>query len=109
MCALCGALGTSRHWTDAPPEPGLSARELEATQRRRERMRRVAAADRVLRHYHMTLADWQGSAFMLSTFTGKTEMVENLSHLWAAAERLIGRRCDPLDDALLASLDPSLE
>jgi hypothetical protein len=109
MCALCGALGASRHWTDAPPEPSLSARDAEATRRRRERMRRVAAANRVLRHYHMTLADWQGSAFTLSTSTGKTEMVENLSHLWAAAERLIGRRCDPLDDALLASLDPNLE
>jgi hypothetical protein len=109
MCALCGTLDASRHWTDAPPELGLSTRDADAAHRRRERMRRVAAANRVLRYYHMTLADWQGSAFTLSTLTGKTEMVENLSHLWAAAERLIGRRCDPLDDVLLASLDPNLE
>ena len=109
MCALCGALGTPQHWTDAPPGPDLAARDADAVYRRRERIHRVAAANRVLRHYHMTLADWQGSAFVLSSLTGKTEMVENLSHLWPAAERLMGRRCDPLDDALLASLDPDLE
>jgi len=110
MCALCGVLGTSKHWTDAPAGPGLPAPDVDAgSRRRRERMRRVAAANRVFRHYHMTLADWQGSAFALSTFTGKTELVENPSHLWAAAERLLGRPCDPLDDELLASLDRYVE
>jgi hypothetical protein len=69
-------------------------------------LHRVAAANRILKHYQMSLADWQGSSFMLSTLTGKTEMVDNLAHLWAAAERLIGRPCDPLDETLLAELEP---
>jgi hypothetical protein len=108
MCALCGVLGTSDHWTDAPAISGVTARDEDAAFRRRERMHRVASANRVLKHYRMTLADWQGSAFVLSTFTGKTELVENLSHLWAAAERLLGRPCDPLDEELLARLEPGL-
>ena len=36
----------------------------------------------------MRLADWQGAAYVLSTATGKREMVADLGHLWAAAERL---------------------
>ncbi len=105
MCALCGVLGGSEHWTDAIARPGIFTRNTDAAARRRERMHRVAAANRVLRHYRMTLADWQGTSFVLSTATGRTAMVENLSHLWAAAERLLGRPCDPLDDDLIARLE----
>jgi hypothetical protein len=105
MCALCGALGASDHWTDAVARPGIFTRNTDAAARRRERLHRVAAANRVLTHFQMRLADWQGTSFVLSTFTGKSEMVEDLAHLWAAAERLIGRPCDPLDDGLLARLD----
>jgi hypothetical protein len=46
----------------------------------------------------MNLADWQGSAFVLSTATDETEIVDNVAHLWMAAERLLGQRCDPLDE-----------
>jgi hypothetical protein len=105
MCALCGVLGGSEHWTDAVARPGIFTRNTDAAARRRERMQRVSAANRVLKHYRMTLADWQGTAFLLSTATGKTEMVDDLSHLWAAADRLLGRPCDPLDEALIARLE----
>jgi hypothetical protein len=73
--------------------------ETDAESRRHERTKRVAAANRVLAHYRMNLADWQGSAFVLSSATGKTEIVDNLAHLWIAAERLLGRPCDPLNEA----------
>ena len=56
----------------------------------------------------MNLADWQGSAFVLSTATGKTEIVDNLAHLWMAAERLLGRPCDPLDPELIALMEREL-
>jgi hypothetical protein len=77
----------------------------DAAARRRERARRVAVANRVLKHYGMTLADWQGTSFVLSTSTGRTVLVESLLHLWAAAERLLGRPCDPLDQNLVARLE----
>jgi hypothetical protein len=70
---LCGVLGGPEHWTDAVARPGVFTRNTDAGARRRERMNRVAAANRVLSHYQMNLADLQGSAFVLSTATGKTE------------------------------------
>jgi hypothetical protein len=41
----------------------------------------------------------------LSTLTGKSEIVEDLGHLWSTAERLSGRLCDPLAPDLLARLN----
>jgi hypothetical protein len=104
MCALCGVIGGTEHWADAAARPGVFTRNTDPVERRRERARRVRLANRVLGHYGMTLSDWQGSAYVLSTATGKTEMVETLAHLWPVAEQLSGRRCDPLDPALLARL-----
>ena len=108
MCSLCGVLGGTEHWTDAVPPPGISTRSTNAASRRRERMKRVAAANRVLSYYRMSLADWQGSAFVLSTATGKTEIVDNLADLWIAAERLLGRPCDPLDEEMIALMEREL-
>ena len=104
-CALCGILGGAEHWTDAVARPGVFTRSTDTVSRRPERMHRVAAANRVLRHYRMTLADWQGSVFVLSTATGKTEIVDNLAHLWLAVERLLGRSCDPLDEELIILME----
>ena len=108
MCALCGVLGGAGHWTDAVARPGVFTRTAEPIERRRERAARVTQANRVLKHYRLSLSDWQGASFLLSTATGKTEIVDNLTHLWPAAERLIGRPCDPLDEALLGTLTGSL-
>ena len=102
MCSLCGVLGGNEHWTDAAARPGVLTRNVERIDRRRERARRVAAANRVLAAFGMSLSDWQGSSFVLATRTGKSEIVEDLGHLWPAAERLAGRLCDPLDAALIA-------
>lgn len=105
MCALCGVLGGSDHWTDTAARPGVFTRNVDSLQRRRERLKRVRAAQQVLAFYGLTLSDWQGTSFVLSTMTGKTELVDNLTHLWAAAEKLIRRPCDPLDPALMARLE----
>src|SRR5258708_35573672 len=105
MCALCGVLGSSEHWADAAARPGVFTRNIDAWERRRERTNRVAGASRVLGFYGLTLSDWQGTSFVLSTATGKTELVDNLGHLWASAEKLLGQPCDPLDPALIARLE----
>jgi hypothetical protein len=104
MCALCGVLGGAGHWTDAVARPGVFTRTADPVERRRERAARVVQANKVLRHYRLSLSDWQGTSFLLSTATGKTEIVDNLTHLWMAAEKLIGRPCDPLDEGLIGSL-----
>jgi hypothetical protein len=108
MCALCGVLGGAEHWTEAVARLGVFTRNTDTASRRRERLNRVVSANRVLKHYRMSLADWQGSAFVLSSATGKTEIVDNLAHLWTAAERLLGRPCDPLDEELIGAMEREL-
>jgi hypothetical protein len=90
---------------DAVARPGVYTRNTDPVSRRRERMERVRVANRVLKYYRLSLADWQGGTCVLSTATGKTELVDDLTHLWIAAERLLGRPCDPLDENLIASLE----
>ena len=99
MCGLCGVLGAGDHWTEGGPDgPGA-----ERT-RRHVRLDRVDKLNRVLSHYRLRADDWQGSRYLLSGPTGGTDIVDDVAHLWQAAERMLGRRCDPLDPALLRSL-----
>jgi hypothetical protein len=99
MCSLCGMLGDQVHWTDSKrPTP-------EAHAQRRERQVRVRLVNTLLQHYGLTLAEWSGTSYVLSSRTGRTALVENLSDLWGQAERLCGRHCDPLDERLLVSLE----
>ncbi len=105
MCSLCGVLGGNEHWADAVARPGVFTRNVERIDRRRERARRIAAANRILSAYALTLSDWQGSSYVLASRTGKTEVIEDIGHLWPAAERMIGRPCDPLDPELIARIE----
>src|SRR5579875_292148 len=105
MCALCGVLGGSDHWTEVASPPGVGSPATSAAARRGDRVRRVQAANRILSFYRLHLADWQGTTYILSTATGKSELVDNLCHLWSVAEQLTGRLCDPLDPALLNWLE----
>jgi hypothetical protein len=96
MCSLCGVLGGNEHWAEAVARPGVYTRNVDAVERRRERRNRMRIANAILAQFGMTLSDWQGSSFLLSTRTGKTEIIADLGHLWPTAERLSGRVCDPL-------------
>jgi len=42
---------------------------------------------------------------VLSNGAGRSENMYNLWGIWAAADRLAGKPCDPLDPALLAVLE----
>jgi hypothetical protein len=105
MCSLCGVLGGNEHWADAIARPGVYSRTGTSVDRRRERMNRVRIANRVLAPFAMTLSDWQGTSFLLSTRTGKTEIIDDLGHLWPTAERLAGRACDPLAPDVIAAME----
>ncbi|WP_159014905.1 hypothetical protein [Acidisoma sp. S159] len=101
MCGLCGIVGTAPHWTDGVPAPSPP----DTPTRRRERQERVRGLNRVLRPFGLTASDWQGSAYIIATYTGRSEIVDNAAHLWQAAARLCGRACDPLDAGLLERLE----
>jgi hypothetical protein len=97
MCGLCGLLGGDAHWAEGA---GWTAET-----RRAERLRRVGLINAALGHYGLAVADWQGARYLLSSRTGRTEIVADLAELWRMAERMLGRGCDPLDPALVARLE----
>jgi hypothetical protein len=105
MCSLCGVLGAEDHWTDASARPEtFGGRRIQRT-RRQERLERIALANRILRHYRLALADFQGQSYVLRSATGREVLVPNLVGMWSAAEKFAGRPCDPLDPDLIAALE----
>ena len=102
MCALCGTLGGRDHWIEPHAREGVYVRFADPAARRRERTRRIAEANVILGLFGLSLEDWQADTYLLRTPTGKTEWVADISALWPAAERLTGRRLDPLEAQTLA-------
>jgi len=96
MCGLCGLLGEDIHWSDP-----LSA-ELP---RRRERLQRITAINRVLAPFRLNVCDFQGSAYLVQGPTGRQELASGLDELWRKAHAIIGRPLDPLDPRLLQHLE----
>lgn len=96
MCGLCGLLGEDVHWSDPLGD------ELP---RRRERLRRIAAINKVVAPFRLKVEDFQGVSYLLLGATGKQELAVGLEQLWKAAELLIGRALDPLDPQLLDHLE----
>lgn len=96
MCGLCGLLGEDVHWSD-PLGDGLP--------RRRERLRRISAINRVLAPLRLKVEDFQGTAYLLLGATGRQELASGLDQLWSLVESMTGRAADPLDPALLQSLE----
>ena len=90
MCVLCGVL-LEEHWAER--EGG-----------RRGRVFRARLVNKVLRFYGLRLDDWSGRVWTLRDQKGRSVVVENLGSLWLEAERLAGRKLDPLDPELAASL-----
>lgn len=102
MCALCGVLGGKDHWTEPLQREGVYIRHADPAARRRERARRIDEANAILGLFGLSLSDWQADSYVISTRTGKSEVVADLAGLWPAAERLAGRGLDPLDPDIVA-------
>jgi hypothetical protein len=105
MCALCGVLGGRGHWTESAAAPEAFASRAEAHTRARERQTRTRLVNNVLGHYGLRLGDWSGGSHVLRGPTGRTSLVNNLSEMWAAADDLSRKPCDPLDPELLKRLE----
>ncbi len=104
MCSLCGVIAGHGHWTESANAPAAFSGRAETHTRLRERQDRRRVLNAILRHYGLRLADWSGSAYVLTSHTGRTAIIDNLGQLWSEAERLSGRPCDPLDERLLSAL-----
>jgi hypothetical protein len=97
-------IGGRGHWTESGSHPEAFLRAAPST-RGRERQQRTRLVNRVLAAYGLVVSDFSGSGYVLRSRTGRSAMIENLSELWAEAERLTGRDCDPLDPDLVAKLE----
>jgi hypothetical protein len=59
----------------------------------------------LLHSQHLRLDDWHGTALVLSSATGKREVLTSLPEVWAMAQTMAGAAIDPLDPVLWAQLD----
>src|SRR5579872_4461262 len=84
MCGLCGLFGGESHWTDGPVPAASGA----AMTYRAQRLERVRTANVILAQFGLALADWQGAKYQLSSRTGRTEIVDNVSQVWQGAQRI---------------------
>ncbi len=96
MCSFCGALGGRGHWSDSLAD---------SAERVRERTLRLRLASRVLAAYGVKLAPFEGDAYAVTGKTPTAERADHLVALWPLVERVSGKVVDPLDPALVASLD----
>jgi len=94
MCNACGNPAAVGHWTEAgAATPG---------DRLRARFHRAKVLDGILRPYGLTAHDGGVvTGIQLGTMAGASSMVQNLSDVWAEAERLNGAPIDPLDPRYL--------
>jgi hypothetical protein len=104
MCSLCGMLGGRGHWTETAANAETFQGRAESHTWHRERQDRARLVNKVLKYYGMSLNDWAATSFVLRSHTGQTSIVSNLTDMWAAAETLSHRECDPLDEDLLSAL-----
>jgi hypothetical protein len=99
MCGLCGLLGEDVHWSDPLGDEWP---------RRRERLRRIAAINRVLAPFRLKVEDVHGASYLLLGATGRQELASSLEQLWGQAESMLGRPLDPLDLQILSHLEHGL-
>ena len=107
MCVVCWQLPTIRHWTEdreTHTSDSQVAGGVQERNRRRDRLRRAQVLNRILGYYRLRVEDWEGAIYRLSDAKGSTTLVQDLGELWPAAEKLAGRRIDPLDPQLVAAL-----
>lgn len=103
MCGACGVLGGGPDWVDRVGNPnGVGYRQ--GLTRTAERQRRVALVNLLLKPSRIELADL-GTLLCLRGPTGAGVIVESLSHVWAAADRMSSSLIDPLDPVLLDRID----
>ncbi len=94
MCANCGYPLAPGHWTETG--------SVSASDRLRARFRRAQVLRSVLPVVGLTAYDdGQTPGIQVLNMTGDQTMAGNLDEVWRAAERMIGRRFDPLDPSVI--------
>lgn len=103
MCGLCGLLGIV-HWSETNAHPAAFTGDARRTLRA-ERAHRAALVNTALAPARIKVADFQASAYVVRSPTGRQEIVDDLQAVWGAVDRLRGAPVDPLDEAWLAEME----
>lgn len=99
MCAACGVLSGAPDWLDrVGNESGIGA-DAEET-RLRERQRLIDMVNLLLWPSRAKIRDF-GERLIVQSPTGMTKIVDNLAHVWQAADQIGLRAVDPLDEKYL--------
>ena len=102
MCSLCGTLGAAAHWSEGGGDRTQVGARRDVL---RERHRRVALLNRVLRSYTLSVDEWEETAYILHGPSGQAILCSDLTAVFAEVARLRGGvALDPLDPALLERL-----
>ena len=104
MCGLCGLLGIV-HWTETSAHAEACTGDRRRTIRA-ERAHRSAVINAALTPYRMKVSDFQATNYILSSATGKREIVDDIQAVWAAVDRMRGKPVDPLAEDWLDALGP---
>ncbi len=89
MCGMCGLFGGGGHWSN-------TVAAGEGANARQQRYVQIAHANRLLEGFRLTLSDFHGQSFVLSSPTGAQVIVDDFMQIWKAAEAMLGRSLDPL-------------
>lgn len=107
MCGACAVLSGGPEWVDQVGNPDGVGRS-ESLTRGAERQRRVQLVNLLLRPTRLRLIDLN-STLSLQSSTGSAEIVDSLSHIWVAADRMRSSPLvDPLDDAQLEDIEGAM-
>ena len=102
MCSLCGTLGAAAHWSEGGGDRTQVGARRDIL---RERHRRVALLNRVLRSYTLSVDEWEETAYILHGPSGEAILCRDLAAVFAEVARLRGGvALDPLDSTLLERL-----
>jgi hypothetical protein len=102
---LCGLLGNEGEWIDSAAAPAAFGGRAVPQTRLRERQARTRLLNTVLKHHGVSVKDWSGNSYLLTSRTGRTAIANTVGEIWVAVERIGGRACDPLDEDYLHALD----
>lgn len=104
MCGFCAVFSGVPHWTETASDAGDRAVETGGPERRISRQRCMRLLNAVLAHFGCRLDDWMTAQYLVSSQTGRTEIVMQLPQVWRVVEDIAGRAVDPLHPELLAAL-----
>ena len=95
MCGACGVLRSGPEWLEGGSERSADARLA-------ERQKRIRIVNDLLRPTGTKLRESAGR-LVLSSFTGRTRVVDDLAHVWLGAAEIGRRPVDPLDDSFIGN------